>query len=100
MLPVTFTRRTQAHTESSDQVTPAETTITGAALGLSRATGLRTFNLIEETDIVLLFITQTFGDRVKPLDTCVWDSETFVVKRVDAFIPDGPDLVGRILIGK
>lgn len=100
MQPVVFTRRTQAHDAATGAVVPVETSISGSAMGLSRRTGLQTFKVIEATDIVLFFVTQTFGDRVKPLDTCEWDSETFVVKQVDSLIIDGPDIFGRILIGK
>jgi hypothetical protein len=102
MTPHTFTRHgTTSHVPSTGRMTPSTTEIAGAALGLSHESAFKTFGMIGSDEVALFFVTQTFGDRVRPGDTCTWDGEgPYTVKRTGAFVPDGPDLYCRVLIGK
>jgi hypothetical protein len=100
-MSVVFTRQTQSEDPTTGIVTPTESTITGSAIKIrGRSHIYRSLELIESLAPTLFFTPATYGDRIKPGDTTVWNEETYTAKDCDHIEPDGVVIATRVIIVK
>lgn len=102
---ITFTRLTLTIDPATELATPTTTTITGSAIQVKGDPRRYEADGLTLSTMPTLFFTPTsyalraFTDEfVKPGDTVVWQTTTYVVRAVDPLAPDGFVIAARIIV--
>lgn len=98
---VTFTRTVQTHTESTDDVAPTTSSVSGSATripGLPKTYEALSLKVTEA--ITLAFVADTAGER-PPLGSAVtWNGVKYRVKAVEPIETDGSQTAATVVIAK
>lgn len=98
---VTFTRTVQTHTESTDDVSPTTSTVSGYAVrkrGVPKAYAPDTLTTTEL--VTLFFVPTTFGEKPVLGSVVVWASVKYRVKYLESLEPDGTSIASTVVVAK
>jgi hypothetical protein len=99
---VTLTRRTAAHTASTDATEVTRSSIAGAAVKVrGNPKQYAPLGVTEHDSPTLLFAAATYGDAAQLNDELTWGGEGLRVVSIDETNPDGTaPIVARLVVSR